>query len=528
MTRLRALLALAVGMIVAGGILAPATAAPSPVHVVVLVIDGLDPEEVTPITMPTLDSLRSSGTWYQQARSVMVAETIPNHVAMMTGAYPRRNGIPVNKYWNRTRSGVVGPDMKKPKLLQARTLFTAIERQCPGLRTASVLSKDYLFGIFRSGAGQSSADYHWDNRPFVIPGSGHAPDNATVEEALGQINEEPDLLFVSLGDVDRSGHVDPSEPIVTNPALRTAVMQNTDLQISRIVTKLQEQSMWADTVMIVVSDHSMDYSTPESFISLDAVFSEDERVAGTYEVVQNGGIDNVYVKSRFGGTRKGRLLRRMRTLALRAEGVKEAFYRRPNPVHRSGPTVPSSWRINHRRVGDLIATVEPGYRFSDPDSSSNPIPGNHGHGPTRHSVALITGGSRIVKDMNVPPSRPRKVNPANDTRVLKEQAEQVDVGVTTAWLLGVREPARRSARGPQFQGRVLSEAFTDRPQRACVKSASVTNTSAGMRDREPDRAWLLLLLLLSTLSTLGVRVLYVLRSGRSSQRAAPRTTTSTE
>ena len=523
MTRLVAVITSALSIVLAGSpFVSLASAAPNRVHVVVLVVDGLDPEEVTPVTMPTLDALKSSGTWYQQARSVMVAETIPNHVAMMTGAYPKRNGIPVNKYWNRRTNGEVGADMKKPGLLEAKTLFTAIDRQCPGLRTASVLSKDYLFGIFRSGAGQSSADYHWDNRPFVIPGSGHAPDNVTVEEALGQINQEPDLLFVSLGDVDRSGHVDPTEPIVTNPALRTLVLQNTDLQVRRIVTKLQEQEMWEDTVMIVVSDHSMDYSTPESFISLDAVFSEDERVAGTYEVVQNGGIDNVYVKPRFAGDEKHRLLKRMRALALRTEGVKEAFYRRLNRVHRPGPTVPNGWRINHRRVGDLIATVEPGYRFSDPDSFSNPIPGNHGHGPTRHSVALVTGGSPLVRERDVAPSRPGKVNPANDTRVLKEQSEQVDVGVTAAWLLGIKDPGRSSARGPQFQGRVLSEAFTDRPRRACSKSSvSFNNTSTdvryGTRNLPP-------LLFLAILLMLGAGVLF----GNRYQRAATRTGTSTE
>jgi len=430
----------------------PAQAAPDKVHVVVLVVDGLNPNEVTSLTMPTLHALRSQGTWYRQARSVMVAETIPNHVAMMTGAYPQRSGIPINKYWNRKRKGEVGVDMERPRLLKTKTLFTAVDKQCPGLRTASVLSKDYLFGIFRDGKGQRSADYHWDNRPFVIPGSGHAPDDATTERILDQINSKPDLLFASLGDVDRSGHVDPSEPIVTNPALRTLVMQNTDALISQIVRKLQEVGMWEDTVLIVTSDHSMDYSTPQDFISLDAVFSEDKKLAGTYEVVQNGGVDNVYVKPKFTGVDKARLLRRMRRLALEVEGVKGALYRRPNLVDPSGVRIPKAWRLDSRRAGDLIATVDPGYRFSDPDSSSNPIPGNHGHGPTRHSVALVTGGSPLVRTRDIALSRPGQVNPTNDTKILKEQSEQVDIGAKTAWLLGIREPSKQSKLDPQFQG----------------------------------------------------------------------------
>ena len=132
--------------------------------------------------------------------------------------------------------------------------------------------------------------------------------------------------------------------------------------------------------------------------------------------------------------------------------MKGALYGRPNRVDPSGARIPKAWRLDSRRAGDLIATVDPGYRFSDPDSSSNPIPGNHGHGPTRHSVALVTGGSPLVRTRDIAPSRPGQVNPTNDTKILKEQSEQVDIGAKTAWLLGIREPSKQSKLDPQFQG----------------------------------------------------------------------------
>jgi predicted AlkP superfamily pyrophosphatase or phosphodiesterase len=80
------------------------TDAPEPMTVLVVVVDGLNPEEINPTT-PALWSLREQGTWWDEARAVLIAETIPNHVAMMTGVMPARSGIPANAYWDRTSDG---------------------------------------------------------------------------------------------------------------------------------------------------------------------------------------------------------------------------------------------------------------------------------------------------------------------------------------------------------------------------------------------------------------------------------------
>src|SRR5687768_8436516 len=53
-------------------------------RVYVIVVDSLRPQEVS-LATPTLNELKSGGTWYEQARAVFPAETVPNHAAMMTG-----------------------------------------------------------------------------------------------------------------------------------------------------------------------------------------------------------------------------------------------------------------------------------------------------------------------------------------------------------------------------------------------------------------------------------------------------------
>jgi hypothetical protein len=81
--------------ILAGGVSAGFASAGLGVYVVA--VDGLDPSEVGPAT-PRLSEPRSSRIWYENARVVMIAETLPNHVAMMTGVLPRKNGIVANDY----------------------------------------------------------------------------------------------------------------------------------------------------------------------------------------------------------------------------------------------------------------------------------------------------------------------------------------------------------------------------------------------------------------------------------------------
>jgi hypothetical protein len=109
--------------------------------VVVAVVDSLMPHEVGPAT-PRLAALKAAGTSYEQSRSVFIAETIPNHVAMMTGVYPARSGIFSNNYLEFGGAQPEELDLSAPEKLAANTLFTWIDRQCGGeLSTAATLSK---------------------------------------------------------------------------------------------------------------------------------------------------------------------------------------------------------------------------------------------------------------------------------------------------------------------------------------------------------------------------------------------------
>jgi len=158
-------------------------------RVYVLVVDGCRPDEITSATTPRLHALRGAGRWYPRARSMPIMETIPNHVMMMTGVRPDRSGVPANEIYDRGERVVRTLD--RPADLRFATVLSRLRKR--GLTTATVLSKDYLYGIFGH-----RATYRWEPAP-LLPITNHAPDVFTVEALTAMVRDaDPDLVFAKL------------------------------------------------------------------------------------------------------------------------------------------------------------------------------------------------------------------------------------------------------------------------------------------------------------------------------------------
>jgi hypothetical protein len=365
----------------------------------VLVIDGCRPDELHSGLTPRLAALRNGGMRFPRASSLPVMETIPNHVMMMTGLRPDRTGIPANSIYDRRAKTV--RDMDKPSDIRCDTLIERLNRS--GATTGTVLSKEYLYGVFGG-----RATHRWEPEP-TLPITNHAPDVFTMQAALTMLEEfDPNLMFVNLGDIDRFGHAD-----ITGTTLRLArraALADTDAQVGMFIDALKDRGTWRDSVVIVLADHSMDWSTPDQVISLSGLLEADPLLAGRVQIADNGGADLLY----WTGSKAPRdqAIRRMRTIALAQPGVLAA-YERTRPKLRLGP-----------EAGDVVVFCEAGWRFSDPDPlTSNPIPGNHGHPATRAIPFFITGGHPVVR---------RRA----DTRI----ARTIDVAPTLASYFRVGRP----------------------------------------------------------------------------------------
>ena len=394
-----------------------AAAAPRPTartRVYVLVVDGCSPEEVTPVLMPNLAALRADGSDFPAAQSLPVMETIPNHVMMMSGVRPDRSGVPANSVYDRAEGAVRTLD--RPSDLGATTLLDRLRGQ--GLSTGSVLSKDYLFGIF--GA---RATYRWEPAP-IVPVSGHAPDPFTADALIRMVDEvDPDLVFASFGDIDRYGHVDQTGSLSID-ALRTTALVGQDTQIGRFLQRLRDTGKWSSAVVLVLADHSMDWSPPTGSITLDAVLRADPTLVGNYVIAQNGGAEIVSWTGPASMRDEG--VARIRVLALAQPGVLS--------VHD-----PSELRLAPS-AGDVVCYARRGFRFSDTTALSNPLPGNHGHPATLPIPFFVGGGSaRVARGLRHP-----------------APARTVDVAPTVAGLFGLGAPAGG------WDGTARTEAFVAR------------------------------------------------------------------
>ncbi|SDI03300.1 Predicted pyrophosphatase or phosphodiesterase, AlkP superfamily [Arthrobacter subterraneus] len=381
------------------------------VRAYVLVVDGCRPDEITPALTPRLAALRGSGTTYPAARSLPVMETIPNHVMMMTGARPDRTGVPANKIYDRAEG--VQRDLDRPTDLRFPTIIERLNQA--GRTTGTVLSKEYLYGIFGE-----RATYRWEPAP-IVPVSGHAPDAATMDAIIAMVDAaDPDLVFTNLGDVDRMGHSDLSG--TTLQAARTAALASTDRQVGRFIDHLTATGKWDTSVLLVLADHSMDWSIPTNVISVDLILREREDLRSQVVIAQNGGADLLYWTGPAASRDSG--LAEVSSLVAAHPGVLAV-------------ADPSSLRLGPE-AGDLIATCRAGWRFSDPYVVSNPIPGNHGHPATEPIPFFISGGSPRVRA----------------GVVSSEQARTIDVAPTLGFLFGMNAPAGG------YDGTARSSAFT--------------------------------------------------------------------
>src|ERR1051325_878367 len=67
-----------------------------PALVVVLVIDGLRPDSITPDVTPNLDRLKKTGVWYNRSHSIFPTVTRANTATIATGTLPAQHGIVSN------------------------------------------------------------------------------------------------------------------------------------------------------------------------------------------------------------------------------------------------------------------------------------------------------------------------------------------------------------------------------------------------------------------------------------------------
>jgi predicted AlkP superfamily pyrophosphatase or phosphodiesterase len=197
-------------------------------HVLVVSIDGLRPDHLTPELMPNLVRLREAGVSAAEARTVIPSQTLPSHTSMWTGVSPAVHGI----VWNDDRTASYGH-------VRVETAFEVARRA--GLGTAAVAGKSKLRHLFRPG----TLDVAMAPRGAEVVGAMEVA--AEIHELLR--HQRPHLLFAHFADPDIAGHAFGWGGRVYRSALRRS-----DRALGHLL-RAAEAAYGSGLVVIVTADH---------------------------------------------------------------------------------------------------------------------------------------------------------------------------------------------------------------------------------------------------------------------------------
>jgi hypothetical protein len=427
--------------------------------VIVALMDGLDPEAISPELTPALWALRTDPaartTVIADGRAVMPSVTNTNHASILTGAYAEAHGITGNYCWKR---GSASPrdSLDRPDQLEAQTIFTLAERRRPELVTALVAGKAKIARLFGAGGSQRPPDHVWSDAELTDePKNGRfGSDPRTIEQALHVVGRsDPDFLFVSLSEVDLLSHAFGPESL----EVRRGVLE-ADRAIGRLVRLLVSTGRWSRTVLIVTADHSFRSLVRGRENTVPPVFLTRELArAGLGEdvvAVSDGAFGHLYLRGLDPSAESlsAEQRERLRAAAAMAAGlpdVEEVVSRVPGIGAPTLAEAHPEWRLDHSRAGELLVVARPGHHFVDPfRARAVSLLGQHGSPAEQPIPILVTGGYPLLRGHD------------QSTRA---GADNADLGATVLTLLGLGEPRFVSGEPipRHLAGRMLSEIFLE-------------------------------------------------------------------
>ena len=468
--------------LLAAGILAALCAAglrgdaQTPHAQLLLILDGLRPDYVTPDLMPRLYGLGQRGIVFDEHHSVFPTVTRVNSSSISTGSYPETHGLLGNTVYSPKAFPTRGVDTSKFQDLEAMfsaegTLLTA-----PTLGDA-LASAGKRFDVFSAGSSGSAMLLNHPlrngvviNADFIRPASlestvtarlGAGPEEAVPNAArtkwavdaylaFGLGDFRSDVAAIWFGDPDATAHQKGIGSETTRQALRLV-----DDQIGRIEDTLRSSGRLERTNIIVTSDHGFSTHTGElKLAQLVAPFAK-PMPDGTPDIVVTEGAVNLR-----GSADPARVAAIVAELQRRPEVG--AIFTRPKTPGSADGIVPGTLSLNvargnHARAADILVSAN----WSDAQNPAG-FPGTTtqggvaGHGTSSrydvHNTLIAVGPDfREHERSRVPTSN-------------------VDIAPTILRLLGVPVPATMT-------GRVFDEGLRNGPSPAAVVVSSRDVTS---------------------------------------------------
>lgn len=220
-------------------------------------IDGLRPQDVTPRTTPTLARMAREGA-SATMRPSFPTKTFPNHYTLVTGLTPDRHGLVENN--------MLDPDIPGVDFKLSNAAAVSDRRWWDGATPVWVSAER---------AGVRTAAMFWPGTEAAIQGvrpsrylkyDETVPAEARVDQLVAWLDvpaaERPGFATLYFEDVDDAGHYDglPSAGL-------TAALRRLDDAVARLDAALTAKGVAAN--LVIVSDHGMAPMSPDRRIYVE-------------------------------------------------------------------------------------------------------------------------------------------------------------------------------------------------------------------------------------------------------------------
>jgi arylsulfatase A-like enzyme len=275
-----------------GGMAHPASAGRATLNLV-LILDGLRPDAITPEDTPNLWRLRREGVNFENGHAVFPTVTRVNATAISTGAYPDRNGMLGNRIYVRavdpnlafgnddhknlirldeaTNGGMVLVKSLGELLAERGKRLAAVSSGSTGqallLNPRAPKGVGVLVnGYWEPGVRVAFPDAAYDAvlqrfGPAPPRGGATASDDAAVAWTQGVLRDyvlpelKPDVIFNWLTEPDHIQHgLGPG-----SPQARASIRAD-DAEVGRLLAALDALGLAGSTNIMVVSDHGFSHS----------------------------------------------------------------------------------------------------------------------------------------------------------------------------------------------------------------------------------------------------------------------------
>jgi len=297
--------------------------------------DGFRYDYLNKVDTPHFDSLAANGVQSEGLIPVFPSKTFPNHYSIATGLYPANTGLVGNTMydpkWDEWYRIGDREAVEDGKWYGGEPIWNTLEKQ--GFRTGT------MFWVGSEADIQGMHPTYWKIYDGSMPGKTRI--DSVVKWMSYPDDKAVDFTTLYFSDVDTKGHRYGTKSDSLNKAITRA-----DQLIGYLKQQMQESNLWANTNIVIVSDHGMVDLSADKLLRMDEIIDMDdtERVIwGPMTMIQpkEGVTEEVYQELK----------------------AAEKHYR----VYKK-EELPERYHLkNHRRVEDIVMVADLGYTILDED-----------------------------------------------------------------------------------------------------------------------------------------------------------------